>query len=52
MAEKNPNKLYDNIKALQDSLEAMKNLVDDIKEKVKTTLNDSNEFGRDVQNIN
>lgn len=51
MAEKNPNKLYDNIKALQDSLEAMKNLVDDIKEKVKTTLNDSNEFGGVVARV-
>ena len=51
MAEKNPNKLYDNIKAIQDSLEAMKNLVDDIKEKVKTTLNDSNEFGGVVARV-
>lgn len=51
MAEKNPNKLYDNIKALQDSLEAMKNIVEDIKEKVKTTLNDSNEFGGVVARV-
>ena len=51
MAEKNPNKLYDNIKAIQDSLEAMKNIVEDIKEKVKTTLNDSNEFGGVISRV-
>ena len=51
MAEKNPNKLYDNIKAIKDSLEAMKNIVEDIKEKVKTTLNDSNEFGGVISRV-
>lgn len=46
MAEsKNPNKLYDGIRSLQDYLESIKTMVGDVDTKIKEMLNDANEFG-------
>ena len=45
MAEKDPNKLYNGIKSLQDDLESIRSLVDGIIENSKTLMNDANAFG-------
>jgi hypothetical protein len=45
MAEKDPNKLYNGIKTLQDDLESIRSLVDGIIENSKTLMNDANGFG-------
>ena len=45
MAEKDPNKLYNGIKSLQDDLESIRTLVDQIVENSKTLMNDANGFG-------
>ena len=45
MAEKDPNKLYNGIKSLQDDLESIRSLVDQITENSKTLMNDANGFG-------
>lgn len=51
MAEKNPNKLYDGIKSLQDKLNAIKELVADINRDAKELMNDANDFGGVVSRI-
>lgn len=45
MAEKDPNKLYNGIKSLQDDLESIRTLVDGIIENSKILMNDANNFG-------
>lgn len=45
MAEKDPNKLYNGIKTLQDDLESIRSLVDGIIENAKVLMNDANGFG-------
>ena len=45
MAEKDPNKLYNGIKSLQDDLESIRTLVDQITENSKVLMNDANNFG-------
>ena len=45
MAEKDPNKLYNGIKTLQDDLESIRSLVDGIVENSKILMNDANGFG-------
>lgn len=45
MAEKDPNKLYNGIKSLQDDLESIRSLVDQIIENSKVLMNDANTFG-------
>lgn len=51
MAEKNPNKLYEGIRDLQDNLEAIKDIVDQVNTKIKEILNDSNEFGGIIDKV-
>lgn len=51
MAEKNPNKLYEGIKDLQDNLEAIKNLVEEVDSKIKEVLNDANDFGGVISRV-
>lgn len=51
MAEKNPNKLYEGIKDLQDNLEAIKNLVGEVDSKIKEVLNDANDFGGVISRV-
>ena len=51
MAEKNPNKLYEGIKDLQDNLEAIKNLVGEVDSKIKEVLNDANDFGGVINRV-
>lgn len=52
MAEsKNPNKLYDGIRSLQDYLESIKTMVGDVDTKIKEMLNDANEFGGVISRV-
>lgn len=52
MAEsKNPNKLYDGIRSLQDYLESIKTMVDDVDTKIKEMLNDANDFGGVISRV-
>lgn len=51
MADKDPNKLYDGIKTLQESLESIKNIVSDINDSAKNLIQDSAEFGGIVSKV-
>lgn len=52
MAEsKNPNKLYDGIRSLQDYLESIKTMVADVDTKIKEILNDANDFGGVISRV-
>lgn len=51
MVDKNPNKLYEGIKDLQDNLEAIKNLVGEVGSKIKGILIDTDEFGGVINRV-
>lgn len=51
MAEKNPNKLYDDIRNIKSDLETVTNVFKDIEDKIKISLNNANEFGGVISRV-